>query len=60
MKGLKDAEYEFRVRAKNSAGVSEPSNPIIVDVKPKTCKYKNKNRDLGHLVMLLKANVVIA
>ncbi|XP_067934437.1 twitchin-like [Watersipora subatra] len=36
VKGLKDCEYEFRVRAKNSAGVSEPSNPISVDVKPKS------------------------
>lgn len=39
MKGLRDQEYEFRVRAKNSAGVSEPSNPIAVDVKPKYSKY---------------------
>ena len=57
MKGLKDAEYEFRVRAKNSAGVSEPSNPIIVDVKPKTCKYESENRDLGLLAILPKVNV---
>jgi len=38
VKGLKDCEYEFRVRAKNSAGISEPSNPITVDVKPKNSK----------------------
>lgn len=28
------AEYEFRVRAKNRAGLSEHSNPLKVEVKP--------------------------
>jgi len=44
IKGLDDGEYEFRVRAKNSAGVSEPSNPISVDIRPKYSEYPWWNR----------------
>lgn len=37
----KGVEYEFRVKAKNAAGLSEPcrsTGPILT--KPKYCKFK--------------------
>ena len=39
MTDLDYAEYEFRVRAKNRAGLSEHSNPIQVEVKPEFSEY---------------------
>ena len=43
MHGLEnDTDYEFRVRAKNSAGLSEPSEGTGgVHVKPKFSKYQS-------------------
>jgi len=37
--GLDYADYEFRVRAKNKAGLSEHSNPLKVTVKPEFSMY---------------------
>ena len=52
MSGLDFADYEFRVRAKNKAGLSEHSNPLKVTIKPEFSKlhaYVRLNSDSANI-----------